>query len=494
MVWFRTDLRIHDHEPLTRALETGQRVIPFYCLDPRFFDQTSYGFVKTGIFRVRFLLESLLNLRESLQRLGSDLVFCSGIPEEVIPAWAQSWGVTGIYFHEEVGTEEKKVEQNLKQALQGSSIVCHSFWGHTLIHPEDLPFSVTHLPEIFTDFRKAAESSVIPRSLLPSPSTMPSLPPRLPLGKIQDPPRPPQDPRQLISFRGGETAALARIQFYLWDQDRLRVYKETRNGMLDPNHSSKFSPWLALGCISPRYIYHEVQRYERQRIRNESTYWLIFELLWRDYFRLIMAKHGSYLFRASGLQGIPIPWKTDPSLFQAWQNGKTGYPLVDANMQELLVTGFMSNRGRQNVASFLTKNLGIDWRAGAAWFESCLIDYDVCSNWGNWNYTAGVGNDARGFRYFNIPKQSRDYDPQGSYLKHWLPALDRIQGDKIHEPYTLSLSEQKELGIQIGIDYPAPIVNLNESLRQSEKDYLGAIHSSNPSSKGSSTPKRRRKG
>jgi deoxyribodipyrimidine photo-lyase len=462
-------------------------------LDPRHYEQTAYGFAKTGVFRVRFLLESLINLRESLQRLGSDLVFCTGIPEEVIPVYAQSWRVSGVYYHEEVGTEEKKVEHALKKALQGSSITCHSFWGHTLLHPEDLPFSLRHLPEVFTDFRKAVESSVMPRPLFPSPLAMPPLPPGLPLGIIKDPPDFLQDPRQLISFRGGETAALNRIQSYVWEQDRLRVYKETRNGMLDPNDSSKLSPWLALGCISPRYVYYEVQRYEAQRIQNESTYWLIFELLWRDYFRLIMAKHGDRLFRASGLQGIPIPWKTDPDLFQAWKSGTTGYPLVDANMQELWATGFMSNRGRQNVASFLTKNLGLDWRQGAAWFESCLIDYDVCSNWGNWNYTAGVGNDARGFRYFNIPKQSRDYDPQGSYLKHWLPVLQRIRGDKIHEPYTLTLSEQNAMGIQIGTDYPAPIVNLNESLRQTEKIYLTATQSLQPSRKGSRSPSKRRR-
>jgi deoxyribodipyrimidine photo-lyase len=136
----------------------------------------------------------------------------------------------------------------------------------------------------------------------------------------------------------------------------------------------------------------------------------------------------------------------------------TGYPLVDANMRELARTGFMSNRGRQNVASFLTKNLGINWQMGAEWFESVLIDYDVCSNWGNWNYTAGVGNDARGFRYFNIPKQSKDYDPQGVYLKHWLPELKEIPPGKIHEPWKLNQEERKRYGVILGVNYPRPVV------------------------------------
>ena len=135
----------------------------------------------------------------------------------------------------------------------------------------------------------------------------------------------------------------------------------------------------------------------------------------------------------------------------------------------------MSNRGRQNVASFLTKNLGINWQMGAEWFESLLIDYDVCSNWGNWNYTAGVDNDARGFRYFNIPKQSRDYDPQGEYIRHWLPELSSIKGDQIHDPGKLSSQDQKNFGVRLGVDYPRPVVNFFQSVKANEKIYNAAV-------------------
>ncbi len=272
-----------------------------------------------------------------------------------------------------------------------------------------------------------------------------------------------------MQFRGGETVGLARLNHYFWEQDCLKDYKLTRNGMLGANYSSKFSPWLALGCLSPRFIYKQVKEYEAKRVKNDSTYWLIFELLWRDFFRFICAKHGNKIFRKSGLQGINIPWQEDWEKFRLWQEGKTGFPLVDANMRELAVTGFMSNRGRQNVASFLTKNLGINWQMGAEWFESLLIDYDVCSNWGNWNYTAGVGNDARGFRYFNIAKQSRDYDPQGEYIRHWLPELASIPEDKINEPWRLSGEEQERLGVRVGLDYPRPIVDFFESVKANEK-------------------------
>jgi deoxyribodipyrimidine photo-lyase len=144
-------------------------------------------------------------------------------------------------------------------------------------------------------------------------------------------------------------------------------------------------------------------------------------------------------------------------------------------MRELLATGFMSNRGRQNVASFLTKNLGIDWRWGAEWFESMLIDYDVASNWGNWNYTAGVGNDARGFRFFNIYKQAKDYDPQGNYVKLWLPELAQIPAAKVHNPDQLLPIEQQRWGVKIGVDYPRPVVDLFKSATANQKVYEAAF-------------------
>jgi deoxyribodipyrimidine photo-lyase len=154
-------------------------------------------------------------------------------------------------------------------------------------------------------------------------------------------------------------------------------------------------------------------------VANDSTYWLIFELLWRDYFRFVAAKYGTKIFQAQGICKKETQWQHDVARFESWRTGNTGVDFIDANMKELLLTGFMSNRGRQNVASFLTKDLGIDWRWGAAWFESQLMDYDVCSNWLNWAYVAGVGNDPREDRYFNIESQVRKYDPDNHYTKLW---------------------------------------------------------------------------
>ncbi|MBW4693986.1 MAG: DASH family cryptochrome [Lyngbya sp. HA4199-MV5] len=483
LIWYRNDLRLHDHEPLDQALKqvqtAGSQLVPFYCFDPRQFGQTSFGFSKTGAFRAQFLLESLADLRRSLQAINSDLIVRQGSPEAVIPALAQQLGITAVYYYREVTSEETTVEMALRQALQSIGVECVSFWGHTLLHPDDLPFEVGKLPELFTHFRKQVEQPFTVRPARRSPTHLPALPDieagtLLTLADLGLEP-PALDDRAVLVFQGGETAGLARVNHYLWQKDCLKTYKETRNGMLGADYSSKFSPWLSLGCLSPRYLYEQVQQYEAERVRNDSTYWLIFELLWRDYFRFICTKHGDRLFRRSGLQGIEIAWKEDWQRFDRWREGTTGFPLVDANMRELAATGFMSNRGRQNVASFLTKNLGIDWRMGAEWVESLLIDYDVCSNWGNWNYTAGVGNDARGFRFFNILKQSKDYDPRGLYVKHWLPALSQVPASKVHEPWKLLPVEQQRFGIRLGVDYPNPVVDLFQSAAANEKVYNAAL-------------------
>lgn len=187
------------------------------------------------------------------------------------------------------------------------------------------------------------------------------------------------------------------------------------------DYSSKFSAWLALGCISPRFIYHELKKYEKQFGANDSTYWLVFELLWRDFFRFMFKKHQSKMFQPAGITTEKeIPKSVSEKLLHNWINGTTNEDFVDANMIELKLTGFMSNRGRQNVASYLCNDLKLDWRFGAAYFEQQLIDYDECSNWGNWAYIAGVGNDTRENRYFNIEKQASMYDKDKTYRNLWL--------------------------------------------------------------------------
>lgn len=480
LIWYRNDLRVHDRLALDEAVQQQADLIPVYCFDDRNFGETSFGFPKTGNYRAQFLIESVADLRSSLQKLGSNLVVRRGLPEEIIPAIAEQLKVDRVCYSQEVTSEEKQVEKKLNQALSAKNIAVSTYWEATLYLPEDLPFAIAQTPELYTNFRKQVEKKSSISAAIAAPQKLPPLPDINP-GEIPSLAdfglsTPEFDERGVLKFKGGETEAIKRLEDYFWHQDCLREYKQTRNGMLGANYSSKFSAWLALGCISPRYINDRVVEYEAKRVKNNSTYWLIFELIWRDFFRFIVAKHGNEVFKIEGLQGREIPWKQDWERFDLWREGKTGYPLIDANMREIAATGFMSNRGRQNVASFLTKNLGIDWRMGAEWFESLLVDYDVCSNWGNWNYTAGVGNDARGFRYFNIPKQTKDYDPQGDYVKHWLPELASLPGDKVREPWKLSQDEQKSYGVRIGVDYPRRVVDFFKSVKANEKVYQKAVN------------------
>lgn len=465
IVWFRNDLRVHDHAPLISALAKGKEIIPVFCFDPRNFKDLDLGFAKTGAYRTQFLIESVQNLKKSLQTLGADLIVEVGNPEERILELATKFQAEAIFFSEEVTHEEKLVEEHLEKSAWKVGIATEAFWQSTLFHIEDLPFPANLVPEVFTQFRKECEKFSKVRKTLETPKSI-NFPANLSqLGHIPDLftlgfSKPTQSKLGVLDFKGGADEGKKRLQDYFWEKDLLKVYKETRNGLLGADYSSKFSPWLALGCLSPRYIYEEVLKYEKERKKNQSTYWLIFELIWRDYFRFICKKHGSKVFQINGIKKIVDNWNKDETLFWKWADGQTGIPFVDANMRELNQTGFMSNRGRQIVASFLVNDLGVDWRWGASFFESLLIDYDVCSNWGNWMYVAGVGNDPRESRYFNILRQANNYDKKGDYIRHWIPEIAMITGFDIHKPFELFTKALSQKGVVLGKTYPKPIAKI----------------------------------
>ena len=220
-------------------------------------------------------------------------------------------------------------------------------------------------------------------------------------------------------FKGGETEALKRLNHYFFETKKVGFYKQTRNGLVGTDYSTKFSAWLANGSLSAKTIYYKIREYEQEFGSNQSTYWVIFELIWRDYFKYISLKHDAKIFKIGGILDRNYDWNTDKKTIQKWINGETKDDFVNANMIELKETGWMSNRGRQNVASYFAKELLLDWRIGAAYFESVLLDYDVHSNYGNWMYVAGVGNDPRD-RKFNTQLQAERYDSNHKFRKIWL--------------------------------------------------------------------------
>lgn len=467
IVWFRNDLRITDHQPLTESLRRG-KTVGIYCFDPRMFSGIRYGFKKTDSLRAQFLIESVRNLRENL---NGNLIIRLGKPEEAIPRLAERIGAEAVFCSAEVTSEEIDVEKSVREGLGDTPV--HSFHTHTMYHPEDVPFSLQEIPGVFTQFRKKVEKLSVVKDPFPAPGTLSEPLPGIDYGAIPNPEdlgleEQPVDKRTVVSFKGGEDEAWKRLNHYFFESDELRNYKFTRNGLLGKNYSSKFSPWLAHGCISARSIHQKVEEYESTVHKNVSTYWMKFELIWRDYFRFSAMKYGNSIFYLGGIQGKDLQKNQDKGLFQKWANGITGIPFVDANMRELNKTGYMSNRGRQNVASFLAQNLNFDWRWGAAWFESKLIDYDVCSNWGNWAYNATVGHDPRN-RYFNIVGQARKYDKKGEYIRYWLPELKDLPSEFIHEPHKMTVDQQELYGVEVGRDYPAPIIDLDKSYEEIKK-------------------------
>ncbi len=428
IVWFRQDLRLHDNEALTEALLHCERIIPIFIFDERVFlgKTRQFGFPKTGKFRAKFILESVADLRQSLRKMGSELVVRFGKPEEEIFELARQLKSSWVFCNRERTDEELKVQDELEHRLWTIGQEMRFSRGKMLYYTSDLPFPITQTPEVFTQFRKEVERAVAIRDPLPVPSSLPVFDFDLDIGTLptlEELGHQPfeVDERAPIHYVGGETAGLNRLNEYLWKSGAAKSYFDTRNEMLGADYSTKFSAWLAQGCLSPKKIYHELKAFEKQQGENKSTYWIFFELLWRDFFRLIAKKHGNKLFLKGGLREEPNKrLRNDYELLQTWVDGKTGVPFVDANMLELKSTGFMSNRGRQNVASYLVNDLKVNWQMGAEYFESQLIDYDTASNWGNWNYLAGVGNDPREDRYFNIANQAKQYDPHGEYVRHWL--------------------------------------------------------------------------
>jgi deoxyribodipyrimidine photo-lyase len=424
IVWFKTDLRLYDNEALIKAIEQGEQILPIYCFDDSHFETTQYGFKKTGSYRTQFLLESLIDLDASLRKMGSGLLILKGKPEIEIPKIVEEYRVHKVFAEREVAWEEKRTEKLVQTELFKLRCELESFSTSTLYHAVDLPFSIKDIPDVFTKFRKRIEQDATVRATFEKPETIESpvipelvLPTLEELGldfsKI--------DSRAAIQFKGGETEAMKRLNHYFFETKSLSNYKETRNGMVGEDYSSKFSAWLALGCISPRIIYQEIKRYENENGANESTYWLVFELLWRDFFRFMFKKYQTKFFLYSGIKTDRVNSRSlNEKLMSQWINGATDSDFINANMLELKQTGFMSNRGRQNVASYFCNELNMDWRIGASYFESQLIDYDVCSNWGNWAYLAGVGNDPRQHRFFNIEKQAADYDKNRAFRDLWL--------------------------------------------------------------------------
>ncbi|GAA5970557.1 hypothetical protein JCM3765_000806 [Sporobolomyces pararoseus] len=505
----RGDLRIHDNALVSAAHDSkseATHVLPIYVFDERFLELSGFpgykregppaktrvcGFWRTSSFRAKFISEGVYDLKRNLRSHGSDLLVRWGKLENVVEGIVKQLKENGdevknVYFQKEFYSEEVAIENKLRKIMEAEKVHLKFFDQAPLVHVTELPFKISQTPDVFTPFRKRIEGlPKLGRDPLPTPKEFkpfpkPSSGPYVGYGDKfddlveheevtkhllaplqvanadNDKTTPTEEKNSAFPFRGGETSAIERLEWYFnqGENSPVATYKQTRNGLLGHSYSTKMSPFLAHGMVSPRLVMKYLNDYEERFTSTQNTYWVQFEILWRDYFYYTSRKFGNNIFHLAGLEAVTDPkrsqakgdyWKKwdpespdseDPA--KRWLEGRTGIPFIDANMAELKSTGYMSNRGRQNVASFLAKDLEYDWRIGAEFFESHLLDHEPSANYGNWTYVAGVGNDPRAARQFNCIKQSRDYQPDGSYVKRWLPQLAKVPAEQIHAPWTMS--------------------------------------------------------
>ena len=422
IVWFKKDLRTKDQISLFKASQEDLPFIALYIFDEDFYQKKQFGFKKIGKFRAKFLLESVQNLQHNLAELNIPFLIKFGKTKEIFEKLNEHYSIQKIFCEEEFTQEEIDVEKGVSSVLP--HVKFEKSYSQFLLEPEFVFGKLEKIPALFTTFRNKVEKNFSVRKPFKIEKRKAIFELEIPSDKIDLEKLGFENfkthPHSAFPFSGGENAAWERLHYYFEETQLLKDYKNTRNGLVGSDYSSKFSAWIANGSISAVSIYDEVKKFEQKFGANESTYWLIFELLWRDYFKFIALQHHNKIFHKNGLQPYKnLEFQNNPQKLEQWISGKTHSEFVNANMIELQKTGFMSNRGRQNVASYFCKNLKLDWRTGAAYFEEMLIDYDVHSNYGNWLYLAGIGNDARD-RSFNPEKQAEQYDSDKKFRNLWL--------------------------------------------------------------------------
>ena len=422
VIWFGNNLRVADNDSLKKATDNHEKVIAVFFFNPKLFTRDEFGFQKTAKYRAKFLIETVTTLRKNLSDLNITLLTYFESPEDRIHKICDEFSIESIYTQKEWTREEISTNNLIRDTLPETVNFIENY-DQFLYHPEAVSTDFSNIPDVFTVFRKKlektvkieAEFSISKLSVENIVENKTEIPTLKHLGFDEYTP----NIKSAFPFSGGEDAALERLHTYFFETKKVSFYKNTRNGLVGKDYSTKFSPWLANGSISAKTIYWKIKEYEAEFGANQSTYWVIFELIWRDYFKYISLKYNTKIFKIGGILNKEYHWNSDEKSIQQWINGETKDDFVNANMIELKETGFMSNRGRQNVASYFAKELLLDWRIGAAYFESMLLDYDVHSNYGNWMYVAGVGNDPRD-RKFNTQVQAARYDQNHKYRKLWL--------------------------------------------------------------------------
>jgi deoxyribodipyrimidine photo-lyase len=424
VVLFTRDLRVHDNPALAAACANADRVVPLFVLDPKLSEISAN--------RVRFMHQALADLRETLRAKGGDLVIRSGDPVVETIKLARAVEADGIAMAADVSGYARRRERRLHEDAEQHRISVRLTPGVTVVNPGDVrPGGGSDHYKVFSPYYRAWEAAkwrdevATPRKItLPDGLTTGGLP-ALPQGESPD------------ALEGGETPARKRFQTWL---EHVGRYADVHDDM-PADATSRLSPYLRFGCLSPLTVANAVHDLD-----GPGPAAFVRQLCWRDFYYQVtnaFPKISTEAYRKAG----DGDWRSDADALRHWQDGLTGVPVVDAGMRQLRAEGWMHNRARLITAAFLTKHLGVDWRHGVDWFFRWLLDGDVANNSGNWQWTAGTGNDTKPYRRFNPIRQAERFDPDGVYVRRYVPELASIKGKAVHQPWRLDLD----------LDYPKPL-------------------------------------
>jgi len=456
--WFRNDLRVLDNPALNDAIKNSDNVIPLFILDSKILKAKN-----ASSNRNRFLLESLEDLDDSLIKIGGKLILRNGNPSEILEKIANEFNVHDIYYSYDYTPFSIKRDNRLDEYLKNKNIETHRLPGRLAVDDlSNIKTQTGNTYKVFTPFCNNW-TTISRRDVLKAPDSI-----KLP-GSIESESLPNlenitnKDSLSPNTQKGGETSALSRLDEFL--ENDVKDYKEEHNMMAD-DRTSRLSAYLHFGCISPRYI-------ESKLGKSEGEFEFRRQLCWRDFYNYILFNFPNNQKNEFQEKYKNLNWNKDKDSIEAWQIGKTGYPIVDAAMRQLNQEGWMHNRGRLIVGSFLTKDLFIDWREGEAYFSKMLIDGDISNNNGNWQWIASVGVDPAPVfrRIFNPTLQQEKFDPDAVYIKKYVPELKNVPIKYLGDPSLMPNDVQEESGCKIGKDYPFPIINHSEARKMTLDEF-----------------------
>lgn len=453
LIWFRNDLRLADHAALRAAIGGGRPVLPVFVLD-----EAAAGAWAPGGASRWWLHHSLAKLDAALARRGATLVLRRGSAVHEIPRLAKDVGATEVHTGGSALPWARRLDRQVADALAADGITFHRHRTMTLFNPAAIQTASGGRYGVFTPFARACLGGADLKAPEPAPRRIAGV--TAPSDRLEDWALLPRRPDWAAGLRAcwtpGEDGAHQRLRRFL--AEGLEHYA-THRDLPGVDGSSMLSPHLAFGEISPTQVWHAAC--EAGAGGGKGLERFLNELLWREFSHYLLWFHPDMAEQPLRPAFARMPWRTDPASLRAWQRGQTGVPIVDAGMRQLWQTGWMHNRVRMIVASFLVKHLLLPWQSGAEWFWDTLVDADLASNSASWQWVAGSGTDAAPyFRIFNPVLQGRKFDPDGDYVRRFVPELARLDNRFVHTPWEASVTIQSAAGMRVGRDYPAPIVDL----------------------------------